>query len=466
MKKFVLGLLAVLFALPIGAAESVATGAADGPAPKKVYVVPVREDIMPPLLYVVRRGVKEAMAAKADLLVIDMDTNGGRLDVAEEIMEIIDKFDGEVVTFVNEKAISAGAIISFSTDRIYMVPQGLIGDAAPVMGGGQDIPETANEKVKSFVTARLRSYAEANGHRGDVAEAMVRKERVLEIDGEVLAPEGELLTLTAKEAEAVYGDPPKPLLSSGTVKDLDELFEKLNVKPVEKVMVEPTGAEKLARLINAIAPILLMIGIAGIYIEYKTPGFGVFGTLGVLAFLIYFFGGYVAGLSGIEWLAVFFVGVVLIAIELFVFPGTIFIGLGGFALVLLSLVMSGVDMYPDMPAVPSLDAMGVPMQNLVLAVLGGVLICYLLSKWLPHTHYYGMVVSRGVSGAVSVAAIEEVKRSRVGEVGTAVSQLRPSGKARFGDEVLDVISAGEIIESGQAVRIVRHSGSDPVVEAA
>jgi membrane-bound serine protease (ClpP class) len=186
------------------------------------------------------------------------------------------------------------------------------------------------------------------------------------------------------------------------VKDLEELFARLNVKPVEKVVVEPTGAEKLARWINAIAPILLMIGIAGIYIEYKTPGFGIFGTLGVLAFLVYFFGGYVAGLSGIEWLVVFFLGIVLIAIELFVFPGTIFIGLGGFALVLLSLVMSGVDMYPDMPAVPSVEAIGVPMQNLIVAVLGGILICYLLGKWLPHSSYYGRVVSQGASGMKAV----------------------------------------------------------------
>lgn len=462
MKTFLWGLLAFLSALPVRAADA---DEAPVPVAKKVYVVPIREDIMPPLLYLVRRGVKEAMAAKADLLVIDMDTNGGRLDVAEEIMEIIDKFEGEVVTFVNKKAISAGAIISFATDKIYMVPEGLIGDAAPIMSGGQEIPETANEKVKSFLTARLRSKAEANGHRPDVAEAMVRKERVLEIDDKVLAPGGELLTLTAREAAAKYGDPPKPLLSLGTVENLDELFTQLKVEVAVKVEVEPTGAEKLAGWINAIAPILMMIGIAGIYIEYKTPGFGVFGTIGILAFLVYFFGGYVAGLSGVEWLVVFFLGIVLIAVELFVFPGTIFIGLSGIALVLLALVMSGVDLYPDVPGLPPFDAFGLPLQNLVVAFLGGILICYGLGKWLPHTSYYSRVVSQGVSGMTSVVAIEERKQSRIGETGEAVSQLRPSGKARFGEEILDVISTGEIIDAGQTVKIVRHSGSDPVVEA-
>src|SRR2546429_9519277 len=76
---------------------------------KKVYVLPVRDDIMPPLVYLVRRGVKEAMEAKADLLVLDMETNGGRVDVTEEIIEILNNFKGQTATFVNKKAFSAGA---------------------------------------------------------------------------------------------------------------------------------------------------------------------------------------------------------------------------------------------------------------------------------------------------------------------------------------------------------------------
>lgn len=439
-------------------------------APAKVYVVPIREDIMPPLTYIVRRGVKEAMAAKADILVIDMNTNGGRLDVTEEIMEILDKFEGKIITYVNEKAISAGAIISFATDRIYMSPKGLIGDAAPVFGGGGEIPETAAEKAKSFLTARLRAYAEENGHNSEVADAMIRMEKELVIDGEVLCEEGELLTLTSTEAAKEYGDPKQYLLSAGTVESLDKLLETIGAEKAERVNVEATGAEKVARWINMIAPLLMMVGLAGLYIEYKTPGFGVFGIVGILAFLIYFFGGYVAGLSGAEWLVVFFVGVALIAVELFVLPGTIFIGLGGFALIVMSLIMAGVDMYPDMPAVPSFATVGESLhrslQNMIMGFLGGILACYALSKWLPKSQYYSAVVSTGVSGVESVIEIEEEKQSRVGQVGEALSQLRPGGKAQFGDEIIDVISAGEILEAGTRVKIIRHSGSDPVVEPA
>lgn len=433
-----------------------------------VYVIPVKDVIDKPITYIIRRGVKEAMAADADLIILDVDTPGGRVDITEDIIDIIEKFDGPVVTYVNRNAASAGAFISVATERIYMHTRGTIGAAAPVMGGGQEIPETMNEKVKSFLTAKIRNLAESNGHNPDVIEAMIRMESELVIDGEVICPEGQLLSLGAKDAERAYGDPPQYLLSSGTVSDMDELLEKLGAKGVKPVEVEVTGAEQLAGWINAIAPILMMIGIAGLYIEYKTPGFGVFGTIGIVAFLIYFFGGYVAGMSGIEWLVIFFFGVVLIAVELFVFPGTVFIGLGGIALILISLVMAGVDMYPDMPVVPNFDTVGdslhQSMQNMFVGFLGGILVCWGLSKWLPHTPYYGLMVSQSVSGATSVAAIEEEKASRVGEVGETISQLRPGGKARFDDDILDVISTGEIVEAGERVKIVSHSGSDPVVE--
>src|SRR5439155_8857547 len=100
---------------------------------KKVYVLPVRDDIMPPLVYLVRRGVKQAMEAKADLLVLDMDTNGGRVDTTREIISILNQFQGDTVTYVNKDAFSAGAFIAVATKKIYMAPESVIGAAAPVI---------------------------------------------------------------------------------------------------------------------------------------------------------------------------------------------------------------------------------------------------------------------------------------------------------------------------------------------
>src|SRR3989454_40277 len=349
---------------------------AEAPAgAKKVYVLPIREDIMPPLVYLVHRGVKAAMDGKADLLVLDMDTNGGRVDVTEDIIEILNNFKGQTATFVNRKAFSAGAFISIATQKIFMAPQSVIGAAAPIMlvpgGAPQDMPETMQAKMNSALRALVRTSAEKNGYNIDVVEAMIDKSKELKIDGKVLNEKGQILTLTNTEAEREYGDPPKPLLSSGTVESLGELLKKLGYINSARVDIQPTGVEQVAMWINVISPLLLIIGIAGIYIEFKTPGFGLPGIVGIAAFALYFLGGYIAGLSGLEWIAVFVVGLALLALELFVFPGTAALGLIGTALMLVALVMAMVDVYPGMPSLPTFKMLELPLRDLFIAFLGG-----------------------------------------------------------------------------------------------
>jgi len=373
-------------------APSVSVAAVPETGSKKVYVLPIREDIMPPLTYLVRRGVKEAMEAKADVLVIDMETNGGRVDVTEEIIGIIGKFPGQTVTFVNKKAFSAGAFISFATKKIYMAPQSVIGAAAPVMasptGGAQEIGGTMELKASSAISALVRANAEKNGHNPAVADAMVKKTSELKLDNQVINEKGQILTLTDQEAARNYGTPARPLLSAGTVENLEALLKQLELSAAQVKRVEPSGVERLGTWINTIAPILLIIGIAGIYIEFKTPGFGLPGIVGVTAFAIYFFGGYIAGLTGLEWVAVFIVGLALLALELFFFPGTLVLGLSGFSLIFLSLVMALVDRYPGAPTLPTLPQLQLPLNQLALAGIGSIVAILLLSRWLPKTALY------------------------------------------------------------------------------
>src|SRR5256886_9878974 len=280
-----------------------------GSGQRKVYVLPVRDDIMPPLVYLVRRGVKEAMEAKADLLVLDMDTNGGRVDVTEEIIGILNNFKGQTATFVNKKAFSAGAFISVATQKIFMAPLSVIGAAAPILmvpgGTPQDMPETMQAKMNSALRALVRTSAQKNGYNIEVVEAMIDKSKELRIGDKVLNEKGQILTLTNTEAEQEYGEPPKPLLSSGTVEDLDQLLKRLGLEAAARVQVQPSGVERLATWINMISPLLLIIGIAGIYIEFKTPGFGLPGIIGIVAFAVYFFGGYIAWLFRLVWVSVF-----------------------------------------------------------------------------------------------------------------------------------------------------------------
>ena len=451
-------------------------------ATRKVYVLPVRDDIMPPRVYLVRRGVKEAMDANADLLVLDMETNGGRVDTTREIIGILNQFKGETVTFVNKDAFSAGAFIAVATKKIYMAPESVIGAAAPIIvapggGGVEKIPDTYEKKMTSAVKAMVRTTAEKNGHNIAVVEAMIDKSRGLVLtniaDGVtnsvVISKEGDILTLTNTEAEKEYGNPPKRLLSAGTVQDLDALIKQLGYADAVRHDIKPTGMEKIGSWLNAISPLLLIIGVIGVYIEFKTPGFGLPGIVGIAAFALYFLGGYVAGLSGAEWVVVFVLGLALVVVELFVYPGTVVIGMLGAVLMLAAIIMAMVDLYPApgpgvLPALPTLDKFQLPMRQLFIATLGGGIGIWLASLFLPKTSLYRAVVSHSASGVKTEAEFAQIKKSRQGQMGVAISALRPGGIAQFGDDILDVVSQGEMVPKGTQVRIIGTSGAGALVE--
>ena len=450
----------------------------------KVYVVPVRDDIMPPILYVIRRGVKDAMEAEADCLIFDMETNGGRVDITEDIFDIIGKFRGETVTYVNKDAYSAGAFIAVATQKISRAPQSVSGAAAPIMmgptGGVSEMPSTMEVKINSAIRAKIRTQAEKNGYAVDVIEAMVDKTKKLERDKKIICQEGDILTLTNLEAEAKYGDAKTPLLSSGTVESIDSLINELGYAGAQRVDIQPLGAEELGTWINAISPLLLLIGIIGLYIEFKTPGFGVFGAIGIAALVVYFFGGYVSGLAGIEWVAVFVLGVVLVAVELFWFSGTLIIGMVGVVCMLVALVMGMTDIYPDMPWFPTGEGNGdgmpqvegidfalpdfsKPIRDLMIAFVLSIPVIWALAKYLPQTAFFARFASEAASGVESVAALAAEVDSRLGQVGEATTPLHPGGKAMFGDDMCTVVTQGEMIAVGAQVKVIGHRGSDLLV---
>lgn len=473
MKTFFAWLLLVL-------AASAAEVAPSSPvADKTVYVLPIRDNIMPPLTYVVRRGVKEAIANKADLLVLDMKTDGGRLDTTEDIIAILGEFKGDTVCYVNDRAFSAGAFIAVATKRIFMAPSSVIGAATPIMmspeGGVQAMPTGVEAKMNSAVRALVRRVAQRNGHNPEVVEAMIDRNKELKIGDTVINPKGEVLTLTDTEAAKKYGEPAVPLLSSGTVTSLDALLAQLGFAGARRVDVKPTGAERLGTWINMISPVLLMIGVICMYIEFKTPGFGAPGMISIAAFALYFVGGYIAGFSGLEWMLVFVVGVILLALEFFVFPGTMALGIAGAALMLLGIVMALIDLYPGVPSAPGMpslprfagpsrDSVERALQVLVIAMVGSGIAMWLASKWLPKTSLYASLVSQGASGAATTAHYEQQEKELIGLTGVAVSALRPGGKAQFGDTILDVMSQGDMLAKGTSVRVVALNGGTAVVE--
>ena len=429
---------------------------------KSVWVIPVREAIDKPILYVLRRGLKEAIDQKADVVVLDMETPGGRLDVTFEIMEALGKFPGTTVTFVNKEAISAGAFISATTSEIWFAPEAVIGAAAPVSAGGKDVDVTMKQKIVSYLKARVRALSEGKGHRGAVISAMIDADTELKIDGQVLKEKGELLSLTASEASKLYGQPPQPLLAAGIAKTVDDLLtQKLGSGNFSVQRLEVTWSEELAQYLTALSPILLGLGLLALFIEFKTPGFGIFGVTGGLLLGVVFFGHFVAGLSGHEPALVFALGAVLLATEILFFPGLILPALFGVLLMLGALVWSMADLWPNEPITVawSGDAFVQPLQTLGLGLVLAVAFGVALARFLPKGWVWDkLVVQESIGGVAQVAGVGPGGAAHVdsliGQRGVAVTVLRPSGQVEIGGRRYEAIVEVGAVDAGDAV-IVR-----------
>ena len=426
----------------------------------QVVVIPVRDQIANPILYVLRRGLKEAIENEADLVVLDMDTPGGALNVTFEIMEAISKFDGDTATFVNKEAISAGAFIAAMTDDIYFMPDGVIGAAAPVLSSGGEIDESMKQKIVSYLRARMRAISEGHKYRGEVISAMIDADYELKIEGEVLKEKGELLSLTASEASKTYGDPPSPLLAAGMHDSIEDLLDaRFGSGGYEVVKLETTWSEDLAAYLNAISPLLMGLGMLGIFIEFKTPGFGIFGIGGGILMVIVFFGHHVAGLSGNEPMLVFFLGGVLVLLELLFFPGVVVVALSGILMMIGALVWSMVDVWPNQPISFSSDMFLRPITNVFLGMLVAVAGALAILKFLPKGWFWDkMILATALGGArrrVDMEALggglSESSSVLVGRTGVAATDMFPSGQVELDGQRYEAHVEVGSVEAGRPV---------------
>jgi membrane-bound serine protease (ClpP class) len=436
-----LGVRRGFFSIVIGALGLLSTGlsSADQPVFKatsaKVVVIPIRGQIAKPELYILRRGLKEAIEDKVDTIVLDMETPGGSLEVTFEMLKALGKFPGKTVTYINREAISAGALISAGTDEIYFAPDGIIGAAAPVLATGMEIEATMRGKIVSYLKARVRSMSEGKGHRGEVISAMIDMESELKIGDEVIKQKGELLSLTAQEAVKTYGDPPQPLLGAGIAENLGVLLDRLHGAGNYSVKnLEVTWSERVAQYLTRITPLLLGLGLVCLFIEFKTPGFGVFGISGITLLGLVFFGQFIAGLSGHEPVVFFLLGLGLLAAELFFFPGVMLLAVSGAALMLGSLVWAMTDLWPREPIPTSGGVFVMPLVNVLSGVALAVLLFIVLLKFLPKGGLWNrMVLDAAVAGVPAPARplIGNGGASAadlLGKTGIAATALFPSGQ--------------------------------------
>lgn len=438
------------------------------PAKGMVYVIPIHDEINTALIYVIRRGLLAAEEGGAEAIIFDINTPGGRVDAAEEILNLLRGVKTPTYTLVNPNAISAGAIIAMATDHIYMTPGSKIGDAMPIMisitGEVQSMPESVEEKSVSYVAAMIRAAAQHRGHDPQLAEAMVRRDTEYKIGDEVISKKGRLLTLTNKDAERLVGPDNRPLLSAGTVEDLQALLIKIGKENCSVIELNVTSAEEIARFIESISIILLGLGLLGLYIEFKTPGFGLPGIGGILLLAIWFWGSHIAGLAGMEEVALFLLGVILLCVELFVFPGVILPGIIGLLLVIASILMGMTQHYPGDPWYPSFpDITGSVLRfipSLLIAAAGALLAALFLPKTPLFNH---LILNAALPPPTSVAPTQGPS-VKVGQGGLTETRLNPAGAARFGDLLLNVVSRGEFIESGEKIVIAEVRGNRIIVE--
>src|SRR5437764_1723270 len=434
-----------------------------------VVVVPVHGEVAPSLLAFLRRAVKTAESNDASAIVFDMNTYGGRLDTATEIVNALNQIQIPTYTFINTNAGSAGALIVIATQHIYMAPVSAIGAAAPILPNGEDLPATAKEKTISYWSALVRGSAIKNGHNPDLTEAFMNKEKEVKIGDRVVHPKGAVLTLNAQEAtEKING---KPLLAEGVVDSIADLTKKAGLKG-NIVTIEPTGFEQIAFWITALAPVLLLAGILGAYLEFKIPGVMWPGIISAICFALFFLGHYLAGLAGWEVVALFILGMVLVLIEILFFAHTtIVFGVLGVFLMLASLLWTMIDRYPGENFFPTGKALAIPLLNMFIAIVGSFIVIAVLARYLPRTSIYrrfGLIGSnpRGPSLAGVPRQFSTALALTPGTQGTAVTVLRPSGRARFADRVVDVVTEGEFIARQTPVTVIQTDGMRVVVKSA
>ncbi|MCH8525720.1 MAG: hypothetical protein LAT79_00990 [Kiritimatiellae bacterium] len=438
------------------------------PVDAKVVLIPVRQQIKRPQQMLLRRGVQLAISEGADAIVLLMDTPGGSVPVMREMVSLIIDLDIPTFTLVESDAFSAGAILAVATDYIFMRPRTVIGDALPILmtpwGGVVELGEAEREKVESAMDAIVRSIAQAKGREELLIRAMVRRSLVYALeDGTVIADEGEILTLTNIEAERILPNG-RPLLSEGTVSDLDEMLRLVGLEHAVLIEEETTWADDLAALITLVTPILIIISLVLFYMEIQSPGIGWMGGLAVTFFLIVMFGHNVAGFAGKEDMLLIALGMILILVEIFVIPGFGVVGLSGIGLMIWGFIRAMTFRNPGNPSDFGLDAisnLGPAIMNLSVSVIISFVIMGFMLRSIDKSRFVrkNLILHDAIVGGVK----ENKLAGLLGKTGVTLSPLSPGGAVEIEGREYSGVSDAGYLEAGLAVNVRDVHGNRVVV---
>lgn len=462
---FIFALIFSFAAMTVGLAQE-----SDKPEKKKlVYKFNIKENIMPATWRQTKQAFAEADSLNADLMLIHMNTYGGTVLDADSIRTMILNSPLPVYVFIDNNAASAGALISVACDSIYMRQGASIGAATVVNQTGQQMPD----KYQSYMRSIMRATAESHG--GDtiisgqdttfrwfrdpkIAEAMV--DESIYIAG--ITDTGKVLTFTPAEAMK-YG------FCEGIAANVPEVLEQIGLSDYEMVEYKPTTLEKIIGfLVNPmISGLLIMAILGGIYFEMQTPGIGFPLIIALIAAFAYFAPLYLEGLAAHWEILIFIVGLVLIAIEIFVLPGFGVAGLLGILLSFTGLVLSLLDNVNFDFEYVHPEKIVSALTTVVVALFGGFVLSIMLSKKL-------FTANSGAFRNLSLHATQQKEegytsgdashKGLIGKEGTAFTVLRPSGKVKIDGKIYDAVANLGIIDRGDTVIVVKAESAQLYVE--
>ena len=413
---------------------------------KKILLGKIDDNIDPRTNRYSKLLLDEASKDEYDIVVIEMDTYGGAVNDADDIRTRILDFEKPIYVWINKDAASAGALISIACDSIYMSSGASIGAATVVTGDGAQAPD----KYQSYMRSIMRSTAEAKGRDPKIAEAMVDED----ISVDSISMEGKVITFSTKEAMK-FG------FCDAELNSVEEILERQGIEKFDIVPFELGSAEGIISffLNPIVSSILILLILGGLYFELQTPGIGFPIIASITALILYLVPYYLNGVAENWEIILFFVGVILIVIEVFIIPGFGIFGILGLftSIGSLILIMLNNDLF-DFTFVLSKDLVSSSLSVLI-SVLSFLLLIIFGGVKITDTKAFKRIALEETQDTSKGFISQKYSNDLVGKKGKSFSVLRPSGKIILSDKVYDASTSGEFIEKNKNIIVINNEGS-------
>ncbi|WP_300369960.1 NfeD family protein [Brachyspira sp.] len=414
----------------------------------KVYVIKKQEfqEINRWYAGYIKKALDKASEDNVDLVILELDTPGGLLSSALSIKGYIIDSAVPVIVYINKNALSAGALISLSAKEIYMSDGSVIGAATPVYLNGNE-PKKAGEKEISAMRAAMRASAESSKKNVRASEAMVdetitlnKKDDGIDLDSKTL------LTLSADEAVKIN-------IADKKANSINEILKLKNIENAEIINIEEEGYDSVLKfLLNPfILSILMSVGMAGVYLEIKTQGFGVGGVTAIIAFSIFFFAQFFSGSSSFIAPAVFILGIILLGVEIFLIPGFGITGILGILAIVTGIFLSF-----------GIHNIAAAVFVIFVSLIIDIILILLIARFMTKSKDFKnkITLDSDTSGYHSSISYDDL----IGKNGIADTFFRPSGYILIDGKKYDAVSEGEFIDKGSNLKVVLVEGNRIVVK--